>query len=261
MKKNRHHIKSDKRVALNFRQKLGHYSFVLVPLMIPTFELLFRLSGKTAVNTFSTRIQLLFILLSIIIGIFKWRELSYYEINEPRSDKEFEHAVLATANKLNWRIDVFNKNQVIATAYNPWKSRDAQTIIIERKPNKVLINSMMQLSFITVPDFLRVNKLNRNTFLNYYHHSNKIENLNDKVIQELKEQEDKLENEPEWNLKNTIKRIIAYIICLGFLGIALATWKYEGFNLAVVLFGIIGSSYILIDLYVMWTKSGNADSK
>ncbi len=260
MNKNSHHIKSDKRVALSFWQTLGHYSFVIVPLMFPAFELFYKLSGKTAVNTFSVGTQIIFILISLIIGIFKWRELNYYEINEQRTDKEFEDSVLAAANKLNWRIDYFKENEVVATGYNPWKSRDSQTIKIERKKNKVLINSMMELGFITVPDFFGVNKQNRNTFLNYYYISNKIESLNETVIQKLKEEEDRIENEPEWSLKNTLKRIIAYIFSLGFWAIGIAIWNHDKSIGPLLIFGIIGSSYIIFDIYVMWTKKKKASS-
>jgi hypothetical protein len=252
------HTKSHKRVALSFWQSLGHYSFMLVPLMFPAFELFYKLRGKTAVNTFSTRTQIIFILVSIIIGIFKWRELNYYEIKEQRTDNEFENAVLAAANKLNWRIDYFKENKVAATGYNPWKSRDSQTIKIERKRNKVLINSMMELGIITVPDFFGVNRQNRNTFLNYYYESDKIEKLNEKVIQQLKEEEDRIENEHEWSLKNTLKRIIAYIFSLGFWVIGIAIWNHHKSVGPLIIFGILGSSYIIFDIYVMWAKRKKA---
>lgn len=254
MKKKKKNIKSNKRVVLSFWQTLGHYSFILVPLMFPAFELFNKSSDKTAVSTFSVKTHILFILISLIIGVFKWRELNYYEIEEQRTDKEFENAVLATANKLKWRIDYFKENKVIATRYNPWKSRDSQTIKIERKQNKVLINSMMELGFITVPDFFGINRENRNTFLNYYYESNKTEKLNEKVIQQLKEEEDRIENEPEWSLKNTLKRIIAYIFSLGFWTIGILIWNYNKSIVPLTIFGILGSSYIVFDIYVMLTK-------
>jgi hypothetical protein len=260
MKKSSGIIKSDKRVTLSFWQTLGHYSFMLVPLMFPAIELFYKLSGKTAINTFSNTANVLFIIASLIIGFFKWRELNYYELEVSRSDGEFENAVLATANKLNWRIDIFKKNEVVATGYNPWKSRDSQTIKIERKQNKVLINSMMELGFISVPDFFGINRQNRNTFLSYYYESNKIENLNEKVIQLLKEEEDRIENEPEWNFKNTLKRIVAYIFSLGFWAIGIAIWNHNKLIGPLLIFGIIGSSYVIFDIYVMWTKWKKASS-
>ena len=254
MTKNNLYRKSKKHVVLSFWQTIGHYSFMLVPLLIPGIELFYKIIGKTTVNTFSTSTQLILVLASLIIGYFKFREPNYYELEEPRIDKEFENAVLAAANKLKWRINYLDKNKAIARGYNPWKSRDAQTIKIERLNNKVLINSMIEQDFISVPDFLGINRTNRNTFLQYYFNSNKIENLNEKVIQHLKDEKEKIENEPEWSLKNTLMRLIAYIFCFGFLGIGFAIWKYEGFNLAVVLLIIIGLSYFLFDIYVMWTK-------
>jgi len=260
MKKSTEIIKSDKRVILSFWQTLGHYSFMLVPLMFPAFELYYKFSGKSVVNSFSTTTQIVFVLVSLIIGYFKWRELNYYETKEQRTDKEFEDAVLATANKLKWRIDSFEKSKVIGTGYNPWKSRDAQTINIERLPNKVQISSMMELGFISVPDFFGVNKTNRDTFLKYYYKSKTVESLNEKVIQQLQAEEDRIENEHEWSLKNTLKRIIAYVFSLGFWLLGIAIWKYEKSIIALIIFGLMGSSYILFDFYVMWTKRKKASS-
>src|SRR6056297_2884231 len=99
MKNRTVHIKSDQRVILSTWQTIGHYSFMLVPLIFPAFELFYKLSGKTTVNSFSNTFQLICVLVSLVIGYFKWRELSYYLLEESRSDKEFENAVLASANK------------------------------------------------------------------------------------------------------------------------------------------------------------------
>jgi hypothetical protein len=260
MDKNIHHTKSNKRVALSFWQTLGHYSFMLVPLMFPTLELFYKLSGKTAVNTFSIETKIIFILISLIIGVFKWRELNYYEIDIQRTDNEFENAVLAAANKLHWRINHFNGNEVTATAYNPWKSRDFQIIRIQRQKSKVLINSIIEPDFLSVPDFFGTNRKNRNTFLHYYNQSNKIENLNEKVIQHLKDEEQKIENEPEWNLKNTLKRIVAYLFCVGFLSLGIAIWNSDGFSLLALFLCLLGISYIVFDIYVIWTKRKRASS-
>ncbi len=254
MNKKSYHKKSEKRIVLSIWQTLGHYSFMLVPLMFPAFELFYKLSGKTAINTFSNTANILFVLAGLTIGFFKWRELYYYELDVSRTDSEFENAVLATANKLNWRINSFENNKADATGYNPWKSRDFQSIKIERLKSKVMINSMIEPDFISVPDFFGINRTNRNTFFQYYDNSNKIENLNEKVIQQLKDAEEKVENEPEWNLKNTLKRIIAYIFSFGFWALGIAIWKHEGSIIALIFFGLIGSSYILFDVYVMWVK-------
>lgn len=260
MKKRTAHIKSDKRVILNTWQTIGHYSFMLVPLIFPALELFYKLSDKTIVNSFSTKFQLICALFSLAIGYFKWRELFYYSLEESRSDKEFENAVLASANKLNWRIDNLDNSKVDATAFNLWKSRDSQLIQIERQKSKIQISSIIEPGFLSVPDVFGVNKRNINTFLHYYYHSNTIENLNEKVIQHLKDEELKIENEPEWNLKNTLMRLIAYLFCLGFLSLGIAIWNSDGFSFLVLFLCLLGLSYIVFDIYVMWTKRKRASS-
>jgi hypothetical protein len=260
MKNLNDHIKSDKRVILSTWQTIGHYSFMLVPLIFPAFELFYKLSGKPTVNSFSTTFQLICFLVSLAIGYFKWRELCCYLLEESRSDKEFENAVLASANKLNWRIDNFNNYKVDATSYNPWKSRDSQLIQIERQKSRILISSIIEPGFLSVPDFFGINRRNINTFLNYYNQSNTVENLNEKVIQHLKEEEEKIENEPEWNLKNTLKRLIAYLFCFGFLSLGIAIWNSDGFSFLVLFLCLLGLSYIIFDIYVIWTKRKKASS-
>ncbi len=234
MKNRTVHIKSDKRVILSTWQTIGHYSFMLVPLIFPALELFNKLSGKTTVNSFSITFQLICVLVSLAIGYFKWRELFYYSLEESRTDKEFENAVLASANKLNWRIDKLNNSNVYAIAIKPWKSRDSQLIQISRQKSKIQISSINEPGFLTIPDVFGTNKRNINTFLHYCYHSNKIENLNEKVIQHLKDEEQKIENEPEWNFKNTLKRLIAYLFCLGFLSLGIAFWISDGFSFLVL---------------------------
>jgi hypothetical protein len=260
MKNKTAHIKSDKRVVLSNWQTIGHYSFMLVPLMFPAFELFYKLSGKTMVNSFSTTFQVICVLVSLTIGYFKWRELSYYLLEESRSDKEFENSVLASANKLKWRINNLDNSKVDATGYNPWKSRDSQLIQIERQKSKIQISSIIEPGFLSVPDFFGINKRNINTFLHYYYQSDKIEDLNEKVIQHLKDEEQKIENEPEWNFKNTLKRLIAYLFCFGFLGLGFAIWKSDGFSFIALFLCLLGLSYIVFDIYVIWTKRKRASS-
>jgi len=66
---------------------------------------------------------------------------------------------------------------------------DAQIIKIERLDYEVLINSMMGNGFMSALDFLGTN---RNTILCYYHQSYKSQNLNVKVIQQLKDDEERI---------------------------------------------------------------------
>ncbi len=254
MNKNIPHTKSDKRVTLSFWQTLGHYSFMLVPLMIPALEIYYKLIGKTAVNSFSIITNLIFVVLSLIIGYLKWQELAYYQLNEKRTDEEFENAVFASANRLKWKITNLKNNVVEAIAFNRWKNRDPQKITIKREENSILINSMIEPGFLSVPDFLGINKKNRSTFLHYYQYSNKLKDLNEKVVNRLKDEEGQFENEPEWGFKNTFKRIIAYLFSLAFLSLAIAIYKFDGFIPVVPILGLIGSIYIILDVFLLIKK-------
>jgi len=69
-----------------------------------------------------------------------------------------------------------------------------------------------------------------------------------------------IENEPEWSLKNTLKRLIAYVFSFGFLAMAIAIWRNGGFRFSILLLIIFGSFYIVFDVYVMWSKRTNSSA-
>ncbi|MFT6810822.1 MAG: hypothetical protein ACJA01_004067 [Saprospiraceae bacterium] len=250
-------ITPSNRIELSTTQYIGHYSFMLVPLIFPAFELFYKLRGDNMVNTFSTTTQIVFAFLSLLIGYFKWRELRYHEIIAERTDEEFKNSVLAASNRLNWSITKLDGKFAEAIGYNMWKSRDPQKITILRKANKVSINSIIEPGFFSVPDFFGINKTNRVSFINYYRKSNTVKDINKIALHEIKEEELRIENEPEWTLKNTLKRLVAYLFSLIFLASAIAIYRYEGFTAAVPIFAIIGIVYVVFDIYVLYKKGRN----
>lgn len=246
--------KVDQRIKLTLNQTLFHYSFMLVPLFVIAYEFYYKLSGNTIVNEFSGTAKLVLIVLSLIIGYLKWRELLYSQLNVKRTTKQFEKAVLASANKMNWNITNFENNIVEATASRKW-IRGILKIIIRRESDSVLINSRTDSRLISPPDLFGANKTHTSTFLHYYQISNTVKDLKENVIKDVNDEEVQILKEPEWNFKNTLKRLIAYLFSLGFLGIGLATWHYDGFSFYALLFSALGCSYVLLDIYVMWVKT------
>jgi hypothetical protein len=246
---------SKKRIFLNSWQTIEHYSFILFPLIVLLYFVFNEGKSNDGESLYESKIILFLILLSVVVSYLKWKELAFYQLDERRSDVEFENAVLASANKLEWEIVEFKNDFVEAIASNIWKSNDHQKIVIIREENRVLINSMNEPSLVTLPDFiLGLNKKNCKTFLHYYYYSNMIQDLNEKVLKNLKEKEEHIENENEWSFINIMKRVIAYIVSLGFLGLAYIFYIQRGLDIFTLLLILFGTLYVIIDLYVIFKK-------
>lgn len=248
------YITSNNRIKLSTLQYLGHYSFMLVPLILPGIEFFFKLRGEVVMNPYSTITHLICISLSLVIGYFKWKELKFYEVKDYRTDKEFECAILATANKLEWIIIKLENNYVEALNLNAGLSLDYQKITILRHKNRVWINSIIDPGLFSTNDIFGFNRRNRSTFVKYYHQSNLEKDINERVIQELIAEKARIENEPEWNIKNTLKRLVIYVFSLVFIIIAIAIYKYNGFHWSVLIFGVFGLFYIVLDIYILIIK-------
>lgn|GEM_PF-3539257 len=245
------------RITLNPLQYLFHFSFALLPLIFPSLELYYRINNIEKVNSFPLIVHVVAIGLSLIIFYLKWREIKIDRIYESRTDEEFKLSVLATANKLKWDINELQKYKVIATATDSW-SRYSQKITINRTKHYVEISSLMDPYFLSVPVFFGVNKNTKTIFFDFYIRSKTEKDINDKVIQDLKDEEYRIENEPEWNLKNSLKRIIAYVFCSVFIFISAITLLLEELTFLEIIIGsisgLVGISYIIFDIYVIIKK-------
>lgn len=247
------------RLKLSPAQAIGHYSIVVLPMIVPVMDLYLYLMGIQPANNFSVMRYLVVSIITAIIIIQKWNELKIERIYEIRTNGEFKDSVLATANKLKWQIDKLDNKEMTATSLNNWKSRDSSKVKINRDDQFIEVSSVFD-PFLSLPDFFGINRKNRKTFLDFYLQSNLKSNLNQKVLKQIRNDEKRIENEPEWNFKNTLKRIVAYLLSLGFWAIAIAIWKYDGFSFIVPILAIIGSFYVVFDIYVILVKMRKASS-
>ena len=253
MKKTQKYRIESLRLKLNSIQYLGHFSFVLIPLLLPGMELYYKLTNGQTSNAFPFYSHLLVLLLTGIIIYVKWKELHIKRIYEIRTDKQFKDAVFATANKLNWDIEKLDKQNIIAYGNRQWSSQTAK-IQINRKPGYVEVSSIFQ-PFLSPPDLFGRNRKNMSTFLYNYILSNKEPNINETTVNKIKEEEERIENESEWNFKNALKRIVAYIVSLGFLALGWAIYKSDGFSFLILILAIVGLFYPAVDIYVMIKKA------
>lgn len=238
------------RIELSPMEWIGHYSIVLFPLFLPVMHGYKALKHEPAINPISNEAIMLCFSLSAILIWLKYRELFGQRLYSSRTDEQFRDAALATAHKMKWDIEVLNNNILKATYSNPWIRRYDTRIHIQRKANHIEITCLNE-PFLSLPDFLGTHKKHRMAFIEHYLLSKDTSNLNEKVLEEIQQKEHEIENESEWSFGNTVRRIIVYAFSLLFLGIAWAFWRFDGLNAGVFIFSILGSFYIILDLYTI----------
>lgn len=213
------YINVNGRIVLPPFKIFSHYSIALLTLVFPVMDLYDLFFNSDIKESLLGRGTFIFASFSILIAIFKWRELKFQFFNGQLTDKQFENAVYATANMLNWKISEIDKEYVVAEAHDYWMSRDPQLITIIRTNNSIAVNSMIDAFLFSVPDLFGVNRTSENTFLTNLKRAQEEVNLNDVIIKELKDEEERIENEPEWSFKNILKRMSLYfqpcLFCFG----------------------------------------------
>ena len=257
MKQSTEHRIEKRRIHLTPLQTIGHYSFALFPLLFPAMDLYFQVTDKHVVNSFSSLANFICVGLSVLIIVLKHKELISERIYDSRTDEQFKDAVFATANTMKWNIMEFDHKKLKAIATNGWIGRDYSIISVVRVTKYVEVQSNFDM-IMSLPDVFGINKKHRRVFLNNYILSSEVNDLNDRAINDIKRKEQAVENDSEWSLKNTLKRIIAYVFSLAFLSLGIFLWKYDGFSLVVPILIVLGTFYIVFDLYVMYTKVKNA---
>ena len=218
-------------------------------------DVILKVFGSNQVNSFSIQAHLIFICICLVFLYFKWKELNFESYPIERTAQQFKDSVLAAANKMKWRVKVLSDNSAIATTHDYWSSTGGHKVEIYREKGKLLINSrILAYRLGSGPDIFSANRKIKSTFIDIYFRSNKGENILKVINKEIKDAEIAIENEPEWTVKNILKRIIAYLFCFAFMTIAYLIFEHDGFHIIALFLGLLGLSYILLDIYVILKK-------
>jgi len=249
MKETTQIIKSKEAIQLSSYQYLMHFGIALFPLIFPAVHVFNKLGGVEVVNESSTQFLLGTVVVSILLAYGRWRDLRFYELSVSRTSEEFAQAVLSCEKKLYWVLIKFDDQNVEAITQQTFTQASASSrILIKRKSDKVL--------FYSDDVFLGFNKRQARTFFNYYLRAGNVQNLEAKVEAEIIKEEYQEDNEAEWNLKNTLKRVVAYLFSFVFIAIGVIIVVAENFHVMCLLFFAIGLAYPLLDIYVLLKKSG-----
>ena len=129
-----------------------HYSPAIFFLSVPLIDLYFIIESYINKNQVvydrminGLGIVWVFLALSIIGFIIKYRSLNFKKLDSNIDSKRFKNAIDLTAKELNWTIIKRNDNYLFAHSWNSFWNWGEQIIII-RNNNNILINSMCKLS-------------------------------------------------------------------------------------------------------------------
>ncbi|MCI4442729.1 MAG: hypothetical protein JHC39_04410 [Lentimicrobium sp.] len=250
------------RIKLTGMQTVGHFYIVLFLLLVccltaySLFEI-YVTKTYTGVQTSNEliRTSLPFFIAAIIFYFIQRARLNFYELTIKHSEEEFEEALRRTAAELEWKIEVHQKRYIRAIRNSNWTGSWGEMITIIIDGDRILLNSICDPDNIASVASYGWNKKNLKTF---------AANLKDTVNHiPIKQPNTPLIPENEWTLKNTVFRIITYLLCIFLIGLGFyaifcpVDYKSPGIGIGVIIFP---SMYLYTDLKIITTrkKSTNA---
>lgn len=130
---------------------------------------------------------------------------------------------------------------------------DGLRITIISDKNHIYANSIVNPSMQSNPFSRGWNRKNLQVFKDNLIAAAKGEDVVKAAEEKALEQEFQLENESEWTLGNTGKRIIGYFFALALLGVC-GLILAEGFNLVFILLGALCVGYLVLDVVIIVKK-------
>jgi len=179
--------------------------------------------------------------------------LEFKKYGVKHSATNFKEAAKATAIELDWQIEKLDDLILIAKRYDDMVNWVGFRISIIRNESKIFENSIVEPEIGSHPFSFGRNARNLEYFNSNLIQSIKGENVILNAELEVKQAEEELENEPEWNFKNAAKRLIAYILILIFMTIFIFGFR-ESFDPKFIFIPIICIGYLLIDIKIMLLK-------
>jgi hypothetical protein len=240
------------RIQLTKWETVEHYSFIFPFLTIAVMFLFIKLSSTETINRIPT-IEIGIISISIYFIYNRYKSLEFKKYHFEHTVEDFQLAAKATAIELNWRIEKLTNTLLIARKNDLDWQWDGLKITIIRDGNKIYSNSMIAPSIRSNPFSIGWNKKNLQLFNNNLIYVKRGEDIIAKAETIVKEEEIRLENESEWNLKNTIKRIIVYFFIFIILGGCVLILS-EGFSYIIIPIGVICIGYLIMDWMMIIKK-------
>ena len=186
----------------------------------------------------------------VISGVWLRQMLKFRFYLFDCTNEEFAKAIDQTKTELNWHIESLSKNQVQASC----KTLDqlfspGELITIIKEDNGLYINCVPN------PDLENPYRHTYATFgMRKVHVKRFIENI-DRIIKNLPPSPSPNDIiEPQWTLKNTLLRVVLYLISIGLLSIAVFLLiPNESYLYSLILFLVVGY-YLYYDIQLIRGK-------
>ena len=240
------------RLKLTGWEKFSHYWFIGPILMlsfVSWYPEVFENDGYSGFP-FGTILTLL------VIVFFIYRQYAVLKFKKyaiKHTATHFKDAARATAIELSWIIEKLDESQLKANRSDLMRSWVGTRITIIRNNDKIFENSIVEPEIRSHPFSFGRNARNLDCFNSNLIQAVKGENVVQKAELEVKEAKEELENESEWNLKNTIKRIIIYLVIIVLMGASILILREQIHVLGIILL-LICLGYITMDISILIKK-------
>jgi hypothetical protein len=232
-----------KRLKLNMRQKIWHYSIVGYLFFIPCL-LGYSLIEINITKTYSgVRPQseliytsLPFLILGIAYIFIQKNRLRFKEFQIKYSKDDFQEAIRRTIDEYNWQIE-FNDDYFFRAYHKDfWASSTGEMITIIKQENKILINSIAILDIRNSASF-GWNKKNIRIFLN------NISNTVGKIPYVTLEEREKNEGPFKWKFTYILQRFIIYGLSVFFFALSFCNFNSKGVIVTRIIAILIAGFY------------------
>jgi len=167
---------------------------------------------------------------------------------------QFKEAAKATAIDLKWDIETLDDSQLKANRNDLSWSWVGTRITIIRTDVKIYENSIVEPAIGAHPFTFGRAARNLNQFNTNLLQAVEGENVLQNAELVAKKAKEDFENEPEWNLKNTFKRVIIYFVIVLLLGVSFMGLR-DQFHPLFVLVLVICIGYLVMDIFILIKKN------
>ncbi|HZV69026.1 MAG TPA: hypothetical protein VFG10_05755 [Saprospiraceae bacterium] len=241
------------RLKLSSWEKISHYWFIGPILVMSWFAWYPEIFDHAVATAFPIGTLLIFAL----ILFFIYRQYSVLKFKQyaiKHTATHFQEAAKATAMELDWHIEVLDESLLRAKRNDLSWSWVGTRITIIRKDDIIFENSIVEPAIGSHPFSFGRNTRNLEYFNSNLIDAVKGENVIHNAELAVKEAEDELENEPEWNLKNIMKRVFIYVIISVMMTVSILALMEQQINPKIKYVPLICIAYIIADISILLKK-------
>lgn len=241
------------RIILAPEELVAHYFIVFLLLLFLLFYLYSQTHG-TGKPDGKPYFEAAVFTLAVGLLFRQHRTLALMQYRVAHTPEQFREAARATAIELDWHILDLTDDHLIAEKHGLGWQWDGLRITALRSGDAIFINSMVKPSFRSNPFSFGWNSRNRNTFYQNLLLAAQGENVAANARKRVKEAVRIAENESEWTLRNTLKRLVAYVSIFILLSAGVLILSEGLFTKSLIPLFALTLGYLAADWYMILKK-------